>query len=204
MSPDWGRMKSQLWRQQGTRSIHHAPIAMPMSLPRIAATCRSSHLDPVVYGSEHRRSRRLGQDDEPVHAETWIGAVVFCNALNEMQGLDPVYGPGGFFDYSVPGGFQTRDNTSPFSVYGMTGNVWGWCWDWYSGTYFAQAAAGSASRRTSESPGGGANPRRRRTTRLGFALRGCSPERSESHRALPWIFVHGRRRGGSLRTPPGY
>ncbi len=155
----------------------------------------------VQYGMEIKDGLLVpkpGHADSPVHAVTWYGAVVFCNVLSKIHGLDPVYDtadwtwdvsrkgyrlpteaewafaarkdkrwtyawgdefgpdyccddsfneatgwkflftPVGFFDGSNRNGFQTRDNASPFGVYDMTGNVWEWCWDWYSADYFAQ------------------------------------------------------------------
>ena len=58
-----------------------------------------AHLvDEEYYGVQHglaiadgRLVPKAGQADRPAHAVTWFGAVVFCNVLSGMQGLDPVY-----------------------------------------------------------------------------------------------------------------
>ncbi len=45
----------------------------------------------------------------------------------------------GFFDGSMRDGLQTKNNASPLGAYDMTGNVWEWCWDWYSRDYFKRS-----------------------------------------------------------------
>lgn len=66
------------------------------------------------------------------------------NYANYNQNKPPGYSrtsPVGYYNGSIYGSFQTKDNSSPYGAYDMAGNVWEWVRDWYSSGYYSSFPA---------------------------------------------------------------
>jgi formylglycine-generating enzyme required for sulfatase activity len=159
-----------------------------LGLDENAARIKAQH--GIVLDGTHIKPAE-GKEAHPVTAVSWYGAILFCNYLSELSGLEPVYALGTWswdtakngyrlpteaeWEYAARGttrqvyawgdeisnlyvsygstrpvGFfdgankvriiaTTRDNSSPFGIYDMTGSVWEWTWDWYGRGYYGQS-----------------------------------------------------------------
>ena len=132
---------------------------------------------------------RFKGDNLPVESVSWNDVQQFIKKLNQKTGKHYRLPTEAEWEYAARGGAKSRgykysgsntidnvawySNSKPHSVgtkqanelgiYDMTGNVWEWCNDWYSSSYYDSSpqnnplGASSGSRRVSRGGGWGSN-----------------------------------------------
>ncbi|GBU27110.1 hypothetical protein R84B8_00633 [Treponema sp. R8-4-B8] len=67
----------------------------------------------VMGAGEDRSDNTYGKGDNyPIYSVNWYDAIVFCNKLSVMEGLDPVYSIGGSTDPANWGAIPTSSNST--------------------------------------------------------------------------------------------
>jgi len=81
--------------------------------------------EKAARGTDKRRYP-WGDNIDGSYANYWYSEDPYDN------GLTPV----GYYDGNTHNGFKTHDNSSPYGVHDMAGNVWEYCIDWHNWYYY--------------------------------------------------------------------